>query len=51
MVFNPAGKPISFIRQPERCPNLEFGGPKRNRLYMANCHSVHPHYVEAHGAV
>jgi gluconolactonase len=31
-VFNPQGKPIGFIRLPERCPNLAFGGAKGNRL-------------------
>jgi gluconolactonase len=51
MCFNPSGKPIGFIRLPERCANLEFGGPKRNRLYMTSCHSVYALYVEAHGAV
>ena len=50
-VFNKDGKPIGFIRLPERCANLEFGGPKRNRLYMASSHSLYALYVEAHGAV
>lgn len=50
MVFNPQGKPIGFIKLPERCANLCFGGPKRNRLYMASCHSLYALYVEAHGA-
>ena len=50
-IFNPQGKPIGFIRLPERCANLEFGGPKRNRLYMASSHSLYAMYVEAHGAV
>ena len=50
MVFNPQGKPIGFIRLPERCPNLTFGGPKGNRLYMASSHSLYALYVEAHGA-
>ncbi len=50
MVFNPQGKPIGFIRLPERCPNLTFGGPKNNRLYMASSHSLYALYVEAHGA-
>ncbi|MDP9966552.1 gluconolactonase [Variovorax paradoxus] len=50
-VFNRDGKPIGFIRLPERCANLEFGGPKRNRLYMASSHSLYALYVEAHGAV
>ncbi|MCA1952483.1 MAG: SMP-30/gluconolactonase/LRE family protein [Hyphomicrobiales bacterium] len=51
LVLNPAGKPIGFIRLPERCANLEFGGPKRNRLYMASSHSLYALYVEAHAAV
>jgi gluconolactonase len=50
-VFNKDGKPIGFIRLPERCANLEFGGPKRNRLYMTSSHSLYALYVEAHGAV
>lgn len=51
MVFSPAGKPLAFIRLPERCANLCFGGPKGNRLYMASSHSLYALYVEAHGAV
>jgi gluconolactonase len=51
MIFNPQGKAIGFIRLPERCANLCFGGPKNNRLYMASCHSLYAFYVEAHGAV
>ncbi|WP_298951382.1 SMP-30/gluconolactonase/LRE family protein [uncultured Methylobacterium sp.] len=51
MVFDPQGKAIGFIRLPERCPNLTFGGPKNNRLYMASSHSLYALYVEAHGAV
>jgi gluconolactonase len=50
MVFSPQGKPLAFIRLPERCANLTFGGPKNNRLYMTSCHSVYALYVEAHGA-
>ena len=49
-VFDPQGKPLAFIRLPERCANLCFGGPKKNRLYMASCHSLYALYVEAHGA-
>lgn len=51
MVFNPQGKAIGFIKLPERCENLCFGGPKNNRLYMTSCHSIYALYVEAHGAV
>lgn len=50
-VFNKDGNAIGFIRLPERCANLEFGGPKRNRLYMASCQSLYALYVESHGAV
>lgn len=49
MVFNPEGKPIGFIKLPERCANLCFGGPKNNRLYMASSHSLYAFYVETHG--
>ena len=51
MVYNPTGKPIGFIRLPERCANLTFGGPKKNRLYMASSHSLYALYVETRGAV
>jgi len=50
-VFNAQGVPIGFIRLPERCANLTFGGPKNNRLYMASSHSLYGLYVEAYGAV
>ena len=50
-VFNPQGKAIGFIKLPERCANLCFGGPKLNRLYLASSHSLYALYVEAHGAV
>jgi gluconolactonase len=49
-VFDPEGTPIGFIRLPERCANLTFGGPKGNRLYMASCRSVYALYVETQGA-
>ena len=49
-VFNPAGKPIGFIALPERCANLCFGGPKRNRLFMTASHSLYSLYVNAQGA-
>jgi gluconolactonase len=51
MVFNQKGKPIAFIKMPERCANLEFGGPKRNRLYMACGHSLYAMYVGTRAAV
>jgi gluconolactonase len=49
-VFNPDGKPIGHIHLPERCANVCFGGPKRNRLFMAATHSVYALYVNTQGA-
>ena len=51
MVFNPQGKAIGFIKLPERCANLCFGGAKNNRLYLASSHSLYALYAEANGAV
>jgi gluconolactonase len=41
LVFNPAGKLIGRIRLPEVCANLTFGGPKRDRLFMAASQSLY----------
>ncbi len=49
-IFDSEGKPIGFISLPERCANLCFGGPKRNRLFMTACHSVYSLYVNTRGA-
>jgi gluconolactonase len=49
-VFDPQGKPIGFIALPERAANVCFGGPKRNRLFMAASHSVYSLYVNTQGA-
>jgi gluconolactonase len=49
MVFNPAGKAIGRIQLPERCANLCFGGPARNRLFMAASQSVYALYVATQG--
>jgi gluconolactonase len=49
-VFDPEGKPIGFIALPERCANACFGGPERNRLFMAASHSVYSLYVNTQGA-
>jgi gluconolactonase len=48
-VFDPSGKPIAFIALPERSANLCFGGPKRNRLFMAASHSLYSLYVNTQG--
>jgi gluconolactonase len=48
-VFDNTGKPIGFIALPERSANLCFGGPKRNRLFIAASHSVYSLYVNTQG--
>ncbi len=48
-VFNSDGKPIGFVSLPERCANVCFGGPKRNRLFMAASHSIYSVYVNTQG--
>jgi gluconolactonase len=49
-VFNPDGKPIGHIHLPERCANVCFGGPKRNRLFMTATHSIYALYVNTQGS-
>jgi gluconolactonase len=49
-VWNPAGKLLGRIRLPEVCGNLTFGGPKRNRLFMAASQSIYAVYVATQGA-
>ena len=48
-IFNPTGEPIGHIHLPERCANLCFGGPHRNRLFMAASQSIYALYVNARG--
>ena len=48
-VYAPDGKMIGRILLPERCANVCFGGPKRNRLFMAASHSVYSLYVNTQG--
>jgi gluconolactonase len=50
MIYNPQGTLIGRIRLPERCANVCFGGPKRNRLFMAASQSVYALYVNTQGA-
>jgi gluconolactonase len=49
-VWNPAGKLLGRIRLPEVCANLTFGGPRRNRLFMAASQSIYALYVGTQGA-
>jgi gluconolactonase len=49
-VWNPDGKLIGRIRIPEICGNVCFGGPKRNRLFMAGSQSLYAVYTATQGA-
>ncbi|QRM29439.1 SMP-30/gluconolactonase/LRE family protein [Microvirga sp. VF16] len=50
IVWTPEGKLIGRIRLPEVCGNICFGGPKRNRLFMAASQSLYAVYVNTQGA-
>lgn len=49
-IFAPNGDRIGFIRLPEICSNVCFGGTKRNRLFMTGSQSLYAVYVETVGA-
>jgi gluconolactonase len=49
-VWSPDRKLIGRIRLPEICGNVCFGGPKRNRLFMAGSQSLYAVYVNTQGA-
>jgi gluconolactonase len=49
-VWTPQGKLIGRIRLPEVTANVCFGGPKRNRLFMAASQSLYAVYVQTQGA-
>jgi gluconolactonase len=49
-VISAAGQRIGAILLPEICANICFGGPKRNRLFMAASQSLYSVYVGTRGA-
>jgi gluconolactonase len=49
-IWSPEGKLIGRIRLPEVCGNVCFGGPKRNRLFMAASQSLYAVYTATQGA-
>jgi gluconolactonase len=49
-VWTPQRQLIGRIRLPEICGNVCFGGPKRNRLFMAASQSLYALYVNTQGA-
>ena len=48
-VFNRDGAPIGHIDLPERCANVCFGGPHRNRLFVAGARSLYSVFVNTRG--
>ena len=50
VVFSPEAKLLGRIRIPEGCANICFGGPKRNRLFMAGSQSLYAVYTATQGA-
>jgi gluconolactonase len=48
--WDPSGKLLGRIRIPEVVGNLTFGGPKRNRIFMAGSTSLYAVYVGVQGA-
>lgn len=49
-VWNSSAALLGRIRLPEGCANVAFGGPKRNRLFMAASQSLYALYVNTQGA-
>ena len=49
-VWSPEAKLLGRIRIPEVCGNVCFGGPKRNRLFMAGSQSLYAVYTATQGA-
>ena len=49
-VWNPDGKLLGRIRIPEVVGNITFGGPKRNRLFMAGSQSLYAVYTNIQGS-
>jgi gluconolactonase len=49
-IWTREGRLIGRIRLPEVCGNICFGGPKRNRLFMAASQSLYAVHVNTQGA-
>ena len=48
--ISPEGQRIGWIKLPEICANVCFGGSRRNRLFMAASQSLYSLFVETQGA-
>ena len=49
-VWSPEAKLLGRMRVPEVVGNITFGGPKRNRLFMAGSQSIYAVYTATQGA-
>jgi gluconolactonase len=49
-IITPTAERIGFIRLPENCANVCFGGVRRNRLFMTASQSLYAVYVQTTGA-
>jgi gluconolactonase len=49
-VWDPSGKLLGRLRLPEVIGNITFGGPKRNRLFMAGSTSLYAYFTATQGA-
>lgn len=49
-IWSPEAELLGRIRLPEGCANVCFGGPKRNRLFMAASQSIYALYTATQGA-
>lgn len=50
LCYDPDGTLLGRLRLPEPTANLVFGGPKRNRLFMAGSQSLYAVYTATKGA-
>ena len=50
LCYDPDGTLIGMLRLPEIAANLVFGGPKRNRLFIAASTSVYSWMLNVNGA-
>ncbi|MEZ2126484.1 MULTISPECIES: SMP-30/gluconolactonase/LRE family protein [unclassified Sinorhizobium] len=48
--FSPQGELLGKIKVPQTVANVTFGGPRRNRLFIAATQSLYSIYVKATGA-
>jgi gluconolactonase len=48
-IYAPSGDMLGRIRFPQSVANLCFGGPKRNRIFVASTHELYSFYVTTNG--